>query len=399
MRTEIAVSMSLAMSIAAVGFEWMNAQEARPDYVVVSSFNVNLRTGPGLESVVIGLAQKGDLFVCTGDTGDFFKIRMFSENDRYISRSHAYPLTRSQIVPGHRLRLPASDSTARSLFAGIQWASDRSEIEATELLPASLDSTRHAVLRRVLFDRLVLGMFRSHGDIQPAIYGSLLADMGVGRDTMPTVDQILERYIDAIGGRDAIERLTTRVMTGRLITDLPSESPPVYEEAEVEIRAATSHGYVSIMRTADETVWDGYDGQKKWSRNQAGVRIHDRADVRYAWLRDPRGALRLWEYFPGMTLRGSAVVDGRRVYVVDVDDVRLHAFYFDVESGLLVRTGYNREVGDYREVDGVMVPFRVAESRQGGSSTYVFDEIEHNVEVDVEQFVAPDTGREQGGRS
>ena len=62
-----------------------------------------------------------------------------------------------------------------------------------------------------------------------------------------------------------------------------------------------------------------------------------------------------------------------------------------------MRLGYNRELGDYREVDGVMVPFRVSLSRKGGSSTYVFDTIQHNVNVDASRFAMPDTVRRNGG--
>ena len=124
------------------------------------------------------------------------------------------------------------------------------------------------------------------------------------------------------------------------------------------------------------------------------ARVHDGLDVRFAWLIDPQSALRTREYFPGMKLRGSARLGDRLTYVVDIDDDRLHALYFDAESGLLVRLGYNRELRDYRDVDGVVVPFRVAQSRKGGSSTYVFDRIEHNVAVDDSLFAMPDTVRQ-----
>jgi SH3-like domain-containing protein len=395
MNTHTTLGIPLIISFVALGGGSIAAQEPTPDYVVAAASDVNIRTGPGTDRVVIGLAQKGDLFSCTGQTGAWFEIRLFSDDARYINGSYVYPLTSAQIVPGHELRLPASDSVAQSLFDAIQWATDRARVEATELLPASLDSVRHAALRRIIFDRLVLNLFRSHGDhgIQPAIYGALLADNGVGRDTMPTVDQIVERYVQAVGGREAIERLRTRVMTGHLVTDLPTWSPPVHEEVEVELRSATSRGYLSVMQAQDGAVWDGFDGTVEWSRSAAGVEIDDGVDVRLAWFLDPQGALRLREYFPDMTLRGATELDGRRVYVVDIDDERLHAMYFDAETGLLVRLGYNRELGEYREVDGVMVPFSVSFSRKGGSSTYVFDNVEHNVEIDTSLFAMPDTGK------
>jgi len=399
MRTRTALWIPLLTGLAALGVERAAAQETVPDYVVVSGFNVNIRTGPGMDRVVIGLAQKGDLFVCSGQTDDWFEIRLFSDDHRYISRSHVYPLTRSQIVPGHELRLPANDSVAGSLYASIQWATDRARVDATELLPVSLDSARHAALRRVIFDRLVLSLFQSHGGhgIQPAIYRALLDDMGVGRDTMPRVDQIIERYVEAVGGHAAIERLTTRLMTGQLVTDLPTWSPPVYEEASVEIRSAVSGGFLETVRTEEGTHLDGYDGVTPWSSGRDGAAVHDRLDTRFAFLVDPQGALRMRLYFPDMTVRGSTELGGRRLYVVDIDDERTNALYFDTETGLLVRLGYNRELGDYREVDGVMVPFRVAHSRKGGSSTYVFDRIEHNVTVDASVFAMPDAGRRNGG--
>jgi hypothetical protein len=95
------------------------------------------------------------------------------------------------------------------------------------------------------------------------------------------------------------------------------------------------------------------------------------------------------EYFPDMTVAGAATLDGRLMYRVDIDDDPSHTLHFDVETGLLTRLGYNRELHDYREVDGVLVPFSMAISRKGGSSTYVFDEIEHNVPIDDARFAAP----------
>ncbi len=90
-----------------------------------------------------------------------------------------------------------------------------------------------------------------------------------------------------------------------------------------------------------------------------------------------------------MQVTGSRTLDGRRVYRVDIDDDESHALYFDAETGLLVRLGYNRELGDYRHVDGVRVPFRMSISRKGGSSTYVFETIEHNLPLEDSLFNPP----------
>lgn len=62
-----------------------------------------------------------------------------------------------------------------------------------------------------------------------------------------------------------------------------------------------------------------------------------------------------------------------------------------VDTGLLVRIGYYWELKEYRKVDGVKLPFRVALSRKGGSSTYEFYLVKHNLPVEDVLFTAPST--------
>jgi len=66
--------------------------------------------------------------------------------------------------------------------------------------------------------------------------------------------------------------------------------------------------------------------------------------------------------------------------------------FFDVETGLLTQIGNFIELLDYREVDGIKVPFSISISRKGGSSTFVFENIEHNVFLDEKKFAKPDPG-------
>lgn len=383
----IGVTLTLAQPLGGARLAAQEQPAATPDFVVLGAFDVNLRAGPGTEHVVIGQADKGDLFICTGERDGWYRIEMFSGVDRYVSSRYAYPLTRAQIVPGHRLRLP-DETTGRALRAAVRVALELAERETAAAIPQA-DAERRRPHRAVLEDRLLLATFHQYG-VQPAIYRALLDDMGFGRDTLPSVEQILERYIEAIGGRSAIARLDTRIMRGRIVTDLPTWSPPVYEDVAVEIRAASGHGYLQAQYTAQRTYWDGYDGVIGWGSDGEQVRIRDRVDRGFAWLVDPQGALRMWEHLPHMTLRGRARLEGRWAYVVDIGDDE-DALYFDAETGLLVRLGYNRELSVYRSVDGVLVPFRYATSRRGGSSTYVFGHIEHNVPVDVTAFAVPDT--------
>lgn len=209
------------------------------------------------------------------------------------------------------------------------------------------------------------------------------------QDTVPKLEEVLERYIEAIGGREAIERLTTRVITGRLVTDLPTRQPPVYESNGFVIYAKVPGKYLYVQQSARGTHRDGCDGRVCWRLAGGEIELDAHYDPRFAWFADPQNASRMWDYFPDMRLRGTGTLEGRSVYLVDIDDDVSHTLYFDAETGLLVRLGYNREIDDYREVDGVLVPFRMAISRKGGSSTYIVETIEHNVPIDDAELVAP----------
>jgi hypothetical protein len=213
----------------------------------------------------------------------------------------------------------------------------------------------------------------------------------VEQDTLPALEEVLERYVEAVGGREAIEKLTTRVMTGRLVTDLPSRQPPVYESDGFVIYAKLPGKYLLEYQLSDSSTHrDGYDGRTCWSRARSGeIDVDAHYDRRFAWLLNPQNALRMRDYFPDMRMRGVSTVEGRSAYQVAIDDDVSHTLHFDAETGLLVWLGYNRYLGDYREVDGVLFPFRYEISRKGGSSTYVIDSVEHNVPIDEAEFAAP----------
>jgi len=145
------------------------------EYVVMGTPHVNLRTGPGTGFAVIGMAEKGDLFEVAGETNGWWEIRMFSGDTRYVSgAARVYPLTRAEIVPAHRLRLPDSEEQCRSMRRSVQMGLERARREAEELLPPEVDGPRHDALRRVLEDRILLEMFHIFG-VQPAVFGQLMA--------------------------------------------------------------------------------------------------------------------------------------------------------------------------------------------------------------------------------
>lgn len=209
-------------------------------------------------------------------------------------------------------------------------------------------------------------------------------------ENIPTVEQILERYVEAVGGREALEKLETRVCVGKAITDLLSREQPIYE----------SHYFKAVSKIPDcchTEEWtdggiyvEGYDGTIGWAKDRCGVREDERIGKwRLNWALNPQFALRIEQYYPDLELTGTIPV--RDMVVYSLESPALHRpLYFDTATGLLVGFGYNYEIHDYREVDGVLIPHRLIESRKGGSTLYEFDEVRHNEPVDDSIFVMPE---------
>lgn len=149
---------------------------APQEYVVMGTPLVNLRTGPSTTAMVVGKAEKGDIFRVVGEREGWYEILMFSGEARFVTKSDfVYPLARDGLVEGHNMTLPPSTARARSIFWDTEKGLDRAAREALEVIPATLNRERYTVLKKILEDRILLEMFHIHG-MQPAMYQDLVAE-------------------------------------------------------------------------------------------------------------------------------------------------------------------------------------------------------------------------------
>lgn len=199
--------------------------------------------------------------------------------------------------------------------------------------------------------------------------------------SMPSVDSILDKYLEASGGRNALEKITNRVATGT-----------------VEM---TSLGVTGTVEFVEQS-----PNQSSVIINAPGLGIMQRTfDGTRAWLQDPvqgiirftglglelmkEGAIfnkpaKLRELFPSAVLIGKEKLGGKDVYVVRMG---LEKWYFDAEGGLLLRKG-NMYYDDYREVDGIKLPFKLRDEVLASAGIiYRLTEVKHNVKIDDAKFM------------
>lgn len=168
--------LTLSVVLLMAGVLPQRIQAAPQDYVVMGTPLVNLRTGPSTQAMVIGRAEKGDIFEVVGEIGEWYRIRLFSGETRYVTKSDfVYPLGEDQLVDGHEMNLPGSTARCRSIFWDTEEGLDRAAREALEIIPATLNRERYTVLKKILEDKILLEMFHIHG-IQPALYRELVAE-------------------------------------------------------------------------------------------------------------------------------------------------------------------------------------------------------------------------------
>lgn len=214
---------------------------------------------------------------------------------------------------------------------------------------------------------------------------------------LPSADDILNKYIAAVGGQAAIDKLKTRVMKG-------TYAWANGQTATFEVDQSGPDKFHIIVTTPQATMERGFDGSAGWEKNPREVAVmagDQLADMKrmYSLFSD----LKLKEQYARLNVRKDKL-DGRDVYVINANtaDRKRERLYFDAETGLLLRraTGTQTPIGlipqeinfeDYRDVDGVKVPFtiRVVSIDQGSTTTRKYTEVKINAAVDEASFNKP----------
>jgi hypothetical protein len=215
---------------------------------------------------------------------------------------------------------------------------------------------------------------------------------------LPSTEQVIAKYEQAIGGRAAYEKLKSRVMKGSQITYDGTAMP-------LEIYQAAPSKLVTIATTPRGAVMSGYNGTVGWMKNPRGLRELSGAQLKQmqqsaTFLND----FMFRETYPGGVVVGREKIGDREAFVLvsHASDNRTEKLYFDTETGLLLRIltitqtllapiPEQTDFEDYRDVDGIKLPFTVRQSYVDPwvGWTRKFTEIKHNVPVDEAKFNMP----------
>jgi len=222
-------------------------------------------------------------------------------------------------------------------------------------------------------------------------------------EAFTTVDQILDKYIQAVGGQAAIEKLTTRVMKGEYSVPGKGYKRPV------EVYQKAPDKYVTIIHSDEKNVGNGFDGKIGWDFDYSGQGLRELSGGLLAEFNrrsDIHRELHLNVAYTKLTLKGKEKFANREAYVIEAMPAvgNLKKLYFDTRSLLLLRIDtLNPNSGEpplnelyyenYRMVDDVRLPFTIRNvtPSQNSMNVFAFEEIKHNISVDDAIFRKPGT--------
>jgi outer membrane lipoprotein-sorting protein len=222
-----------------------------------------------------------------------------------------------------------------------------------------------------------------------------------------TADEVVNKYLAAIGGREALGKLHTRKATGTVSVAVAAGvlSGPieVYSKAPNKTHQTLRLDLTSVGGAGEMTVDLLFDGEKGYSLNsmQGDSEVSPR---QLAAMRNNVFPTPLLDYkAAGFTLAvlPREVVNGRDTVVLQATPKSGEAskIFFDAATYLVVRTvttvdsatggdmQQTSDVSDYRTIDGIKMPFKIVNTNDLQTVTITLATVEHNISLDDAMFV------------
>lgn len=216
---------------------------------------------------------------------------------------------------------------------------------------------------------------------------------------LPGIDQILESYVAAVGGADALRKLTTR----RVLGEFEIEGMNMTGSFE-SLGSAPTRSVISLDIPGVGQFRQVVNGEKAWSLDPlSGLRELTGAELA-DYLRDAEfhRELNFKNLFAKLEVVSRLKLGDQEAFIVNAIPAIgvAEQFYFDATSGLLIRHDTRREspngvmpsetfFSDYRTVDGVRMPWRIRQQTPAFTINLTFREITHNLTIDEAKFARP----------
>lgn len=226
------------------------------------------------------------------------------------------------------------------------------------------------------------------------------ADAAQATAQVDEVERLLDRHMLAQGGV-ALFKLRTRTMRGRIeMSDSPLAGTfETYSKAPAKA--------MLVANTPRGQIIEASNGSQRWMQTPWGElkSAAGAGDAMLARAASGKGVFKWRNAFTSASLKGTAVIEGRRMVVLDatISGRARMLWYFDAETFLLRKLEFPPQAGanekerlcavyydSYATVDGVKVTALFRQVYTSFTLTFRVTEVRHNVNIDDALFRSPE---------
>jgi hypothetical protein len=205
--------------------------------------------------------------------------------------------------------------------------------------------------------------------------------------TLPPAQQIVEKYVQAVGGRQNIGKFASRHSTAEM------SIPAMGMTMNIDMyQSRPNRMFTRVEMPGMGVTTSGYDGTVAWTNNpMQGPRILTGTELNEVLRQaDFDASLDPAKAYPTMQTVGARTVDGRACWNVRMvtrsGTEVMNCFY--KESGLLIAGSMKQQsqmgemqvdvaYGDYKDFDGIRMPTKTTMSMMGQQMTTTLKSVSH----------------------
>ncbi len=217
------------------------------------------------------------------------------------------------------------------------------------------------------------------------------------KEPLPSLDQIIGRFVEAVGG-NTVSGISTKSIKGKLqIPSVGKGSFEIYAKAPTKVLII-----FDIPGVGSNTV--GFNGVSAWTRDsRTGLRTLNRKEIASVGREsDFFGPVRLKDYYSSMKVLGISKVGFREAYVIErkIKTGDIERLYFSKETGLIIRVDaftmwfgslmqVEMYLDNWTDVQGIKIPMSITQMFPQMSMNITFEEVKFDAPLDDAIFNRP----------
>lgn len=224
----------------------------------------------------------------------------------------------------------------------------------------------------------------------------MMAGEAMPASSLPKPEDLLEKYLAAVGGPADLQKVKTRVEKGTITVFGNKQFP-------IEIYSKAPDMRISITHFAQGESVTAFNGKAGWLQVPGRVHMMNAQENSEARIdADATFAADVGKMYAKFATRAGETIDGHDTWLVigrneGQPPLKL---YLDQKTGLLLRMeryldsplGYNPtqiDYADYRDSSGVKIPYKWTVARPNNRFTIQVSEVQDNVPVEDSKFAPP----------